>query len=268
MDSAYDNTAHIRSQVSEGRHREVVGDLWEELGNLQLTFLSMRGLRPEHRLLDIGCGSLRGGVKLIPYLEPGKYWGIDNNAALLDAGWEHELGPLGLQDRQPRNQLAALGDFEFDQLGATFDFAIAQSVFTHFSLNRIRRCLAKLAGAMAPGGRFFATFFEVPPDHDPEDARRHAPGNVITYSDRDPYHYCLEDLRFVVQQLPWQMEYIGEWQHPRDQRMVLFIRKGWNHPAEAEKGKRSFSLRKLLGVRAASMVRYVGHGVPCSEKSV
>jgi hypothetical protein len=57
MDSIYDNTAHIRSQVNAGRHREVVGDLWDELGNLQLAFLRKHGLRPEHRLLDIGCGS-------------------------------------------------------------------------------------------------------------------------------------------------------------------------------------------------------------------
>lgn len=250
MDSIYDNAAHIRSQVSAGRHREVVGDLWDELGNLQLAFLSKHGLRPAHRLLDIGCGSLRGGVKLIPYLEPGNYWGMDHHAALLEAGWELELGPLGLQNRQPRHQLAALGDFEFDQLGATFDVAIAQSVFTHFSLNRIRRCLAKLAAVMEPGGHFFATFFEVPPEHHPEDALCHTPGNVVTHSDRDPYHYALEDLRFAVQYLPWQMVYIGEWQHPRDQRMVLFIRtESWNHPTEVKKVRRSFSLRQLLGVR-------------------
>jgi cyclopropane fatty-acyl-phospholipid synthase-like methyltransferase len=211
-----------------------VGDLWDELGNLQLAFLRKHGLRPGHRLLDIGCGSLRGGVKLIPYLEPGNYWGMDHNAALLDAGWELELGPLGLQDRLPRHQLAALSDFEFDQLGATFDVAIAQSVFTHFSLNRIRRCLAKLAAVMEPGGHFFATFFEAPSDHHPEDA----------------LHYALEDLRFVVQHLPWQMVYIGEWQHPRDQRMVLFIRtESWNHPIEVKKVRRPFSLRQLLGVR-------------------
>jgi hypothetical protein len=51
----YDKTA-IEAEVAAGRHRESVGGLWDEIGELQADFLMSRGLRPHHRLLDIGCG--------------------------------------------------------------------------------------------------------------------------------------------------------------------------------------------------------------------
>ena len=33
-----------------------------------MALLLAEGLRPEHHLLDIGCGSLRLGCKAVPYL--------------------------------------------------------------------------------------------------------------------------------------------------------------------------------------------------------
>jgi hypothetical protein len=49
-------------EIRAGVHRDLVGGLWEELGRLQFEFLVGAGLRPEMRLLDIGCGCPRGGV--------------------------------------------------------------------------------------------------------------------------------------------------------------------------------------------------------------
>jgi len=63
-------------------HREYVGGMWEEIGTLQFNFLLSRGLKPESYLLDIGCGSLRLGVKAIPYLERSHYLGIEKHARL------------------------------------------------------------------------------------------------------------------------------------------------------------------------------------------
>ena len=233
-DSVYDDATRIAESVRVGQHREIIGGMWEELGRLQFEFLLRQGLRPEHRVLDVGAGSLRLGVKLVAFLEPGGYWAVDKNTALLDAGWTLELGPLGLQARQPRAQLVTLDDFQFDRLGQTFDYAIAQSLFTHLSWNRVRRCLARLALAINERGRLFATFFEVPTGSDRETAATHMPGGVETYSDRDPYHYSLADLREAAGGLPWQVELLGEWGHPRDQRMVVFTRQ-----AEKDKGART-----------------------------
>ena len=67
-------------------HREAVGGLWEEMGRLQFDFVANQGLKPDHKLLDIGCGSMRGGVHFVSYLENSNYYGVDCNKALLDAG--------------------------------------------------------------------------------------------------------------------------------------------------------------------------------------
>jgi hypothetical protein len=226
MDSGYDDQAAIVARIKRGQHREVIGGLWDELGKLQLDFLIEQGLRPEHSLLDIGCGALRGGVKLIPWLEPGGYWGIDRNAALLDVGYAIELGRLGLTARQPRMQLVQLEDFEFESLNAKFDMAIAQSVFTHLSLDRIRRCLTQLAPSMTPAASFFATFFELGDQAKRHEPQVHQPGGMTSYGNRSFYHYRLKDFAKAIEGLPWSLDYLGEWGHPRGQRMLRFNRLG------------------------------------------
>lgn len=59
------------------------------------------------------------------YLEPGNYWGINNSATLLEAGWSVELPPLSFQRKQPRAQLVCLADFEFMSLAHIFDYVLA-----------------------------------------------------------------------------------------------------------------------------------------------
>ncbi len=50
----------------------------------------------------------------------------------------------------------------------------------------------------------------------------HHPGGEIAWPDRDPYHYFFTDLKHCTMSLPWKIEYIGEWNHPRGQMMVVF----------------------------------------------
>src|SRR5437868_130600 len=81
-------------------HRVAVGGMWEEVGRLQLDFLVSRGMLPGHRLLDLGCGSLRGGIHFVGYLEPEQYVGVDASAELLVTG-RLELQRAGLLGRKP-----------------------------------------------------------------------------------------------------------------------------------------------------------------------
>ena len=139
-------------------HRKAIGLPWAELGQLQFDFLVGRGLKPEHYLLDVGCGPLRAGVHFIRYLEAGHYYGIDLHAELLAAGRDVELPRHGLVDKRP--VLTVMADFDFRKLDRQFDFALAQSVFTHLPLNDIIRCLMRMEEALAPGGQFYATIYE------------------------------------------------------------------------------------------------------------
>jgi SAM-dependent methyltransferase len=211
------------AEVKEGEHRNLVGGLWDEIGGLQFDFIKSQGLDPSHRFLDVGCGSLRGGIHFIRYLEPGRYYGIDMNSSLLNAGREVELPRAGLTDRDPH--LLVNETFDFRRFGTTFHYALAVSVFTHVSINAIQRCLVNMASVLEPGGKFFATYFPAPRLHTLEELRHAGPGQVITRSDADPFHYHPSVFEFLATDLPLTVRNIGEWNHPRGQYMLEFARK-------------------------------------------
>jgi SAM-dependent methyltransferase len=183
-------------------------------------------MQPHHRLLDIGCGSLRGGVHSIAYLEPGHYHGIDRSPDLLKAAAEVELPRHSLTDRQPR--LLCNEEFEFFRFDTDFDIAIAQSVFTHLPFNRIERCLIEVARVLKPGARLFATFFEQEDRFSLEPVVRPARGRtkpLITHPDQDPFHYPVSLFEWFCEGSPLELRYLGEWGHPRSQRMLEFRRR-------------------------------------------
>ncbi len=206
-------------------HREVVGGMWEEIGKLQFDFLVAHGLMPQHFLLDIGCGSLRGGVHFIAYLERGHYTGVDKSRELLEAGRQIELARYGLTDRHP--VLVEMDDFDFSVLKQKFHYALAQSLFTHLSLNSIIRCVVNLENALVSGGKFFASFFENPQGKFNLQSVMHPRLDgppIASYFDRDPYHYDFDVFKWICSGTALQVEYISEWGHPRDQKMIVITK--------------------------------------------
>lgn len=206
--------------VADRPWRASVGGMWDTIGRLQFDFLVSQGLRPDHRLLDVGCGCLRGGVHFIAYLADGHYYGMDCNQALLDAGRNHELPAAGLADR--RVTLICRGDFAFGTFGTLFDVALAQSVFTHLPWNSILRCLVEMQAVLEPGGRFFATWFEDADGSHKTTSMTHDPGCVTTHPDRDPYHYQFSVFEDLARRAGLTVENLGSWNHPRAQRLMVF----------------------------------------------
>lgn len=223
-ESDYDIGERASQAVALGLHREFIGGLWDEVGSLQAEFMIAQGLTQRHRLLDIGCGCLRGGVRFIDHLDAGGYFGVDRNAELLAAGYDLELARAGLQHKLPRSNLIANGEFDFGAAPSDFAFALAVSVFSHISFNRIRTCLERLSGRLQIGGKFFASYFEARDGRPVCFPVAQAPGAVVTYGDRDPFHYRAGDLAYAALGLPWRFERIGDWRHPRGQQMACFTR--------------------------------------------
>lgn len=54
----------VNKVMNREPHRIAVGGMWDEIGKLQFEFMVKQGLKPHHKFLDIGCGSLRGGYSL------------------------------------------------------------------------------------------------------------------------------------------------------------------------------------------------------------
>jgi SAM-dependent methyltransferase len=206
-------------------HRRSIGNAprWDELGRLQFDYLASAGLKPHHYFLDVGCGPLRGGVHYIRYLEPGHYFGVDKNAAVLKEACAVELPRYELDGRGAT--VVAMEDFGFRRLGQTFDYALAQSVFTHLPLNSIIRCLMNIEQVLVPGGRFYATFYENPDGKRNLDDIQQTP-RVVTHFDRDYYHYDLGAFAWVCEGTSLSVEYLGDWNNPQNQKMLLFTKNG------------------------------------------
>jgi SAM-dependent methyltransferase len=196
------------TELSRLGHRNFVGGLWNEIGKLQFDFLVAEGLLPNHTLLDIGCGSLRGGVHFIPYLEPGNYLGIDKHADLIAAG-KSELGMAMEAERKP--EFVVSDRFEFGRFSKRPDYAIAQSVFTHLNRRDIARCLRRLRRA-APGCRLYASFFEGSSDDNP-----------LESDSRQSFRYPRGEIERLAQRAGWQTTFIGDWGHPRGQSMLAMM---------------------------------------------
>ena len=89
--SPYHAPGFIPDALLKGKHRAIIGGRWEETGWIQMQMLIEAGLRPRHSLLDIGAGPLRTGCRVVPYLNPGNYWGTDLSGDLMRQGYRQEL---------------------------------------------------------------------------------------------------------------------------------------------------------------------------------
>jgi cyclopropane fatty-acyl-phospholipid synthase-like methyltransferase len=157
------------SPPTHGDYRAYVGpaENYDRSAALQFSLLAALGLRETDYLLDIGCGSLRVGKLLIPYLLPGHYYGIEPNSWLVSAGVEKELGTSILDVKKPT--FAYNANFDCGQFGRKFDFVIAQSVFSHASARQISDCMSSVSANLAPCGVFLATFLLGDRDYDGEE---------------------------------------------------------------------------------------------------
>lgn len=190
-------------------HREAVGGLWDQMGNLQYNFLLSKGLKKEHKFLDIGCGSLRLGVKLIPYLNAGNYYGIEKDESLLKLGIKNEIDIKVLSTKNP--SFLINNKFELEKFNAKFDFIIAQSIFTHITMDEIQICLMNVKKVLKQGGIFFATFFEA----DTNEKLINQQGKKVFYQKRDFFKYLANTVNL-------KFEYLGDWNHPRGQKIMSF----------------------------------------------
>jgi cyclopropane fatty-acyl-phospholipid synthase-like methyltransferase len=119
----------------------------------QFDFLKARGLRSDQRLMDIGCGTLRGGIPLIDYLDAGHYVGIEARANVLDEA-RRELAESGLGHKRP--VLIHAADLSEVRLETPIDVAWAFSVLIHMTDEIAEKCLDLVGRCLTADGEFFA----------------------------------------------------------------------------------------------------------------
>jgi SAM-dependent methyltransferase len=131
------------------------------------------GLQPNWRVLDMGCGSGRVALPLAGYLgADGGYVGFDVSRRAVEA-CRRRLAAL-----RPNFQFVwlNLASREFnaggngDQAAArfpcedgSFDLAFATSLFSHMTIEAVRRYLVESARVLRPGGRLLFTAYALTP---------------------------------------------------------------------------------------------------------
>ena len=161
MEQPLDNQESLGTDLKPGdaHYRAYVGppEDYDLIAAMTFNLLTTLGLRQYHSLLDVGCGSLRIGRLLIPYLNQGKYFGVEPNEWLVEEGIKRELGEALVQIKRPTFFFSDSPE-TIAEANVSFDFAVAQSIFSHCGLDLIRNWLSAISRSLAQDGAFIATF--------------------------------------------------------------------------------------------------------------
>jgi ubiquinone/menaquinone biosynthesis C-methylase UbiE len=136
---------------------------------LKDSFVSLAGLQPHHRVLDVGSGIGKQAVPLTKYLNAeGSYEGFD----IVEEGvawcqreitsrfpnFKFQHANVFNKHYNPSGEVPpAQWRFPFD--GAQFDFVFLISVFTHMLPDAVENYLGEVSRVLKPGGTSFISYF-------------------------------------------------------------------------------------------------------------
>jgi cyclopropane fatty-acyl-phospholipid synthase-like methyltransferase len=200
---AYREHTDIRVELDP---HAAVGGKWEEIGQLQFEFLIERELKPHHRLLDIGCGTLRAGRHFIKYLHVGNYAGIDISPKAIDYG-KQLVKEEGLTSKKPCLIVSGKSGLRFNDFSTVkFDYLIAHSVFTHLKAEHIHECFENIGTIMHSNSLFYFTY---------RDATEHKRIRV------KEFYYPPSFFESLAARHQFSMQDCSnEYNHPRGQKMI------------------------------------------------
>lgn len=146
------------------------GDAWSAAGKAQLAIAIDAGLRPDHLLIEFGCGALSAACWFWRYLEPAKYRGVDPN------GWTFEAALTVPDVRRLCESSKADLHQKWDGVGR-HDFAFAHSVFTHAGPDVALDILRSANKSLLPGCKFAASLL-LDERAEPTQQGWHYPGSI------------------------------------------------------------------------------------------
>lgn len=210
----------IASEASSDEPRVPVSDVptyrtsvgmrggYDLMGGLQFSLLLALGLREQHTLCDVGCGSLRAGRLFIPYLSAGNYYGVEPAKWKVEEGLRHEVGRDMVENRRPT--LDYFDDFGLERFGTQFDYVLAQSVFSHTYRDLAVAGLQAVKSSLASQGLLVATFYETIPvflpkgvSHGPEEGTGFRRSLCVAYTWRE-WAGLLHEVGLVGRRFRWR----------------------------------------------------------------
>jgi len=212
-----DNKLGKKESIGSKHYRAFVGppDKYDLVSAMQFNLLTLLGLREDHLLLDIGCGSLRAGKLFLIYLLPEKYYGIEPEQWLIMEGIKNELGEEIIKIKKP--MLSYDNSFTLSSFNKKFDFILAQSIFSHAPEEQIKKCLSEAKKVMKDKSIFAATFIEGKENY--KGNKWVYPG-CVTYT-KTYFNELVEAQGLVCKFLNWH--------HPNSQTWIAIINKEYEY---------------------------------------
>ena len=131
---------------------EMIGGDAEKQGTWQLELMKSFGLKPEHKFLDYGCGTLRGGLFVIPYLRETNYTGIEINPLFVRVA-KRLIENNKLEYLQPR----IITTNEITSLDEQFDYILTQSVLNHLEEKELTVLIENISDMLGKNGSWVST---------------------------------------------------------------------------------------------------------------
>ena len=150
-------------------YRRWIGGNWPEVQDWQYEFLTqkMYHYNPSATFLDVGCGSLRLGSRLIREHDADKYIGLDVSQELINYGLKYEMRQKDIDAKRPRFIIS--DRFDYSELGdEKVDIAWCFSLWMHLPDWLMKEGLRKTAAVLKDDGVIFSTFskdYGISPEH-------------------------------------------------------------------------------------------------------
>ena len=155
--------AHLRKYYYRTWHPKAFAEACDTVR----TELILRGLQPEHRVLDIGSGIGNLALGLVDYLR-GSYEGIEIHPEAVAwcqqtitkryAAFRFHHADLANSAYNPRGRAPASA-YRFPFADRDFDFIFLGSVFTHMLPDAVERYMREISRLLRPEGLSVASYF-------------------------------------------------------------------------------------------------------------
>jgi len=133
---------------------------FRETAQIEFDFLKKQGLNTESVFLDYGCGSLRLGRVLIPYLGKGNYNGLDMTDTFYMDGLE-EIGQDIVDEKRPN--LHVINDRTIRDLSQkNIDYIFSSAVLYHIPEDELLSYFEKISTLMSENTVAFVDFTDSP----------------------------------------------------------------------------------------------------------